>query len=63
MPLNLPLQLPKQIEKTYWNINKINLESFMTDIITTTSLNYKITQTLTDLLKDLLDKHASLKTN
>ena len=62
-PLNLPLQLPKQIEKTYRNINKINLESFMTDIITATSHNYKITLTLTDLLKDLLNKHAPLKTN
>ena len=35
----------------------------MTDILTDTSHNYKITQTLTDLLKDLLDNNASLKTN
>ena len=35
----------------------------MTDIITASSHNYKIIQTLTDLPKDLLDNHASLKTN
>ena len=35
----------------------------MTDIITATSHNYKITQTRTDLLKNLLDKHAPLKIN
>ena len=35
----------------------------MTDIITATSHNYKITQTLNDLLKDLLDNNAPLKTN
>ena len=34
----------------------------MTDIITT-SRDYKITKILTDLRKDLLDKHAPLKTN
>ena len=33
----------------------------MTDIISATSHNYKITKTLTDLLKNLLDKHAPLK--
>ena len=33
----------------------------MTDIITATSHNYKITKTLTDLLKNLLDKHAPLE--
>ena len=61
--LDLPLHLPKQIEKTYRNINKINLESFIPDIITATSHNYKITQTLTDLLKNVLDNNAPLKTN
>ena len=49
--------------KTYRNINKINLEYFTTDIITATSLNYKLIKTLTDLLKNLLDKDAPLKTN
>ena len=35
----------------------------MTDSITAISHNNKTTQTLTDLLKDLLDKHAPLKIN
>ena len=35
----------------------------MTEIITATSLNGQITQTVTDVLKDLLDKHVPLKTN
>ena len=61
--ITMPYTTPKRTTITYRNIKKINYDDFKNDINKSVISCHLTAYSLTELLTDLLNKHAPLKTN